>query len=241
MRIVSWNCNGKFREKFMNICNLNPDIWMIQECENPAEVPLIYSEYHSYCQNNIWLGDLKHKGIAVFAKPEFSLSEIVLDKIYRGKQLKWFLPVQVDNQFNLLCVWNHKNNCGSFDYIGQFWLLLEKNKKLFDSNLIVGGDFNSNTIWDEWDRWWNHSDCVNELLKYNLHSLYHSFTEESQGKESKPTFFLQRNQNKPYHIDYFFAKDHFINNSQFMIGKYEDWILSSDHLPLILDLDHVSI
>lgn len=35
MKIVSWNCNGKFREEFNFIKKLDADIYVIQECENP--------------------------------------------------------------------------------------------------------------------------------------------------------------------------------------------------------------
>lgn len=35
MRIISWNANGKFREKFPFILNEDADIYVIQECENP--------------------------------------------------------------------------------------------------------------------------------------------------------------------------------------------------------------
>ena len=35
MKIVSWNCNGKFRAKFQEIAKLCTGIRVIQKCENP--------------------------------------------------------------------------------------------------------------------------------------------------------------------------------------------------------------
>ena len=35
MRIVSLNCNGKFRAKFQEIAKLCTGIYVIQKCENP--------------------------------------------------------------------------------------------------------------------------------------------------------------------------------------------------------------
>ena len=35
MKIISWNCNGALRNKFQHIAELEADIYIIQECEDP--------------------------------------------------------------------------------------------------------------------------------------------------------------------------------------------------------------
>ena len=96
--------------------------------------------------------------------------------------------------------------------------------------MVIGGDLNSNI---RWDRWWNHSDVVKELEEIDIKSLYHNVTNEKQGKESNPTFFLQRKLEKPYHIDYIFISVSLINvETTINIGKVKKWLEFSDHLPI---------
>ena len=45
IKIVSWNCKGKFREKFKEMAEEDADIHVIQECENPAESNDDYIEF----------------------------------------------------------------------------------------------------------------------------------------------------------------------------------------------------
>ena len=100
------------------------------------------------------------------------------------------------------------------------------------------GDFNSNKIWDRKQREGNHSNVVDRLADRNIYSLYHKHFIQEQGKELHPTFYLQRNRNKPYHIDYCFASTDFHDKLQNIeIGTYENWISLSDHSPLILNFD----
>ena len=99
------------------------------------------------------------------------------------------------------------------------------------------GDLNSNFIWDKPDRWWSHSGVVKELNQIGLQSIYHYQTDVSQGLEKSPTFYLHRNKNKPYHIDYAFASSDLINACHLEIGKFEEWISKSDHMPIVMELN----
>lgn len=235
MKIVTWNCNGAFRKKFDSILDFHADLYIIQECENPAESQ--HKEYTAWATNYLWIGDSKHRGVAVFAKPEIKLTKLDWSNKFKDHFVKYFLPCSINDEFDLLAVWTHKNNSPNFGYIGQLWKYLQVNKDKMNS-VIIAGDFNSNTIWDEWDRWWNHSDVVNELKKIGIESLYHKFTEEEQGKESSPTFYLQRKLEKPYHIDYIFASQIFYNKLQKLeIGQVDKWLKISDHMPILCEIN----
>lgn len=233
MKIVNWNCNGALRKKFDSIKELDADIYIIQECEDPLQTN--DNKYKDWASNYLWIGDNKNKGLGVFAKKQFDLSPIDWTNKYKDHTVKYFLPCLINNDFQLLAVWTHKNNSPNFGYIGQLWKYLEINIELFN-NILIAGDFNSNVIWDEWDRWWNHSDVVKKLKDRNIISLYHKFTNENQGEESEKTFFLQKKIEKSYHIDYFFGSKYFQNPKSLNIGKFIDWIDISDHMPLTLEL-----
>ena len=107
-----------------------------------------------------------------------------------------------------------------------------------NSGTLIVGDFNSNTIWDEWDRWWNHSDVVNELKELDIESIYHKLTGEQQGKESKPTLYFQRNLSRPYHIDYIFGAKKFAERTKNLeVGQADKWLKLSDHMPIICEIE----
>ncbi len=61
MKIISWNCNGALRKKFQHVADLNADIYIIQECEDPTKAN--HTAYSKWANNHLWIGDNKNKGI----------------------------------------------------------------------------------------------------------------------------------------------------------------------------------
>jgi endonuclease/exonuclease/phosphatase family metal-dependent hydrolase len=229
MIAITWNCNGAFRKKFRKLEYFDADIMVIQECEDPERSK--DEIYKNWATNFLWTGENKNKGLGIFCKNNIKL----INNNWNTNSTKHFISAKINNNFDIVAVWNHHANSPNFRYIGQFWKYLQINKGLMKNPLILG-DFNSNKIWDEWDRWWNHSDVVRELDEMGLRSLYHEYYDEEQGSEKQPTFYLQRNIVKPYHIDYIFAcKTFFHEVKRFQVGDQTNWLELSDHLPLAVE------
>jgi exonuclease III len=231
MKIVTWNCGGALRKKVEILQTLKADIYIVQECERPDESQG-NSAYGEFCANSLWVGDLHYKGLGIFATPDISLTR----HDWPDHGLKYFLPARINDTFELLGMWAHRANSPTFGYIGQLWKYLQFHIDKME-NVILAGDLNSNVRWDKWDRWWNHSDVVRELDEADIVSLYHLVRKINQGNEPEPTFFLQRNHEKAYHIDFMFASRKIAERVKtFDIGEKEFWLQHSDHLPLCTEI-----
>ena len=236
MRIVSWNCNGALRKKLDPLLKLNADIYIVQECEDPSQCK--DSHYVAWAENYLWSGKNKHKGLGVFCRKDILLTPLA----WEAYDLESFLPCKINDTITLLAVWTRQANSPTFGYIGQLWKYLQMHKaKLPASQAMLCGDLNSNTCWDVWDRWWNHSDVVKELKQVGIESLYHLQIGEQQGKESQPTFCMYRKEDRTYHIDYAFLSKDLISSAELSIGKSEDWLEFSDHMPVIFTIGNKGI
>ncbi len=235
MVIVSWNCNGALRTKLHVLETLAADVVVIQECEDPAAAKA--DAYRAWAANYLWVGTNKSRGLGVFAKPGVKLTAVDLD----AEQLQTFLPCRINDSILLLAVWTRQADSPTFRYIGQLWKYLMRHREaLRGYNTIILGDFNSNVRWDRPDRWWNHSDVVKILGWGGLYSLYHHTRRVAQGSEPEHTFYLQRNLNKPYHIDYAFIPERWLEASSLDIDRPSDWLTHSDHMPLRIQLPEVA-
>ena len=234
MRLVTWNCKMAFRNKAADVLSFSPDIIIIPECENPAKIAKKSNDLLSEC---LWFGNNPNKGIAIFGLNGYKIS---LREEY-NEENKWIVPIRVEGKhsFTLFAVW--ACNCPSdrkLSYIGQVYRAFNDHYKkiLEEDNIIIAGDFNSNKIWDNWQRIGNHSAVVNMFEKYGIKSAYHEFMLEEQGKESLPTYYTYHKESNPFHIDYCFASRNWIERLQSVsVGEYEHWHMLSDHSPMIFD------
>jgi endonuclease/exonuclease/phosphatase family metal-dependent hydrolase len=250
MKIVTWNCNGALRKKTQELDTLDADVYVVQECEDPAQSS---DAFRDWAGSYLWFGTSKHKGLGVFPKKGNTVK--VTDWFGAFKQpgvinsnsstswttadLKLFIPFTLNQDYQLLGVWTKAEGADVFSYIGQLWKYLQIHRgQLRRERTILLGDLNSNSIWDKPDRWWNHSDVIEELGAIRLQSVYHQQTSEAQGAESTPTFFLQRNENKAYHIDYVFASDDLSSQARVEIGDPSTWLNFSDHMPVSLTISN---
>ena len=235
MRIIEWNSQGAFRKKNDRILSLQPDILVVSECESQNK--LKFGDLTPKPIDFFWYGDSENKGVGIFSYSDYKFE---LLKTFNPR-FRYIIPLKVtgkDSSFLLFAIWAMDNKeKPEARYIGQIWLAINYYSNLLSLPCILTGDFNSNRIWDELDRVGNHSDMVGFLGKKKIYSLYHRQEKIEQGKETHPTFHLYRKTDKPYHIDYFFASDLIIKDSfEIKVGKAEDWIDLSDHVPLTLEL-----
>ena len=235
MKIITWNCNMAFRKKINLISELRPDIAVVPECEHPDR--LRFDLFTQKPTDVLWHGDNHSKGLGVFS---FGANKFtLLDNHNKG--LKTILPISITGgkvDFILFAIWANNTTDKKSQYIGQVWKAIHYYEGLLNEKVILTGDFNSNTIWDNQHRQANHSAVVKKLEEKRIYSAYHIFYKQEQGKEQHPTFFTYRHKDKPYHIDYCFASDYFISRlKEVQVGSYEQWTRHSDHKPVIVTFD----
>jgi len=240
MKIITWNCNMAFRKKVAQLLAYLPDLLIIPECEHPKKI--LFDPTLPQPTTALWFGSNLNKGLGIFSFGEFRLK---LRRIH-NPDFRMVVPITVkspDKEFSLYAIWANNPDDLDGQYVEQVWKALHYYKKhLKNKNTILAGDFNSNTIWDRKRREGNHSNVVRFLNKKNIHSSYHSFHKQEQGKERDATLYMYRHKDKPYHIDYCFVSGDMIERIKSVeIGDFDYWTRFSDHVPLMVDFhSHIS-
>jgi exonuclease III len=225
-----------FRKKADFILTQKPDILIVPECE--CQDKLKFKEETLLPADIFWDGINVNKGLGVFS---YSRYKFRLLDVY-NPVFKHVFPLLVTGgqfDFTLFVIWANNPADPDGSYITQIWKAITYYGPLLTERpTILMGDFNSNVIWDKKHRSSNHSNVVEFLETKNIFSTYHFHYQESQGQETRPTLFMYRHQDKPYHIDYCFASADFIDKLKDVeVGRYNDWKQCSDHVPLSVSFD----
>jgi len=190
-------------------------------------------DLHSHGLSGLWFGANLNKGLAVLCSKEFSLQAV--DELFG----KWVVPIRVHGavDFKLLAVWACPVGTKRADnYIGQVFRCLAEQSGWFDNApVVVAGDFNSNSQWDENRPGRNHTEVVRLFGGHGLISAYHTHHREKQGAETRPTYYFYRRQNRPFHIDYVFVPQRWRLRSV-EVGSFREWGHLSDHVPVVVDV-----
>lgn len=219
-----------FRRKKDQILEHDPDVLVIQECENP-DTRGDWPEFSDWR----WIGDNPNKGLGVFSRNGLTLDTADVD----DHDSEYVLPVSVSGLVDVLGVWAMNDEDEPRKrYIGQVYRALQHCRNFLDSSTIVAGDFNWNRIWDESPNgplYGDFSDTVEVLNDAELCSSYHDWTGDDFGSEAEPTFFMHKKEERPYHTDYVFIPDAVTESVDgFSVGSYDEWVEASDHVPMIL-------
>ena len=179
------------------------------------------------------VGENQYYGLGIFARGDVKLELVDLD----DNGLRYFIPVRVNDEFNLLGVWTNPDMDGnkSIHYPKEITKYYDEHKDsgFFNEDMIICGDFNCD-VRLKGAHAKNVHEVIEKLSECGLTDTYHYLNNEKQGEESQPTFFMYRHLDKPFHLDHVFAKKGRIDDLQ--IGDGEKWIKLSDHLPLIFEI-----
>lgn len=211
-----------------------PHILIIPECEHPEKI--VFKEDLPKPTDIFWFGKNQYKGLAVF-----SFGDLKIKLLDHNPDFRFILPLRIYNDnlsWTVFAIWAQKP-AHHDGYAEQVWNAVHFYVDLLhDDNVILAGDFNSNSIWDKPRRVYNHSNLVEVLKAKNIFSTYHYFHKQTQGAEKDRTLFMHRKADRPYHIDYCFASKNLINRVKNVeVGTYDVWAKYSDHNPLIVDFD----
>ena len=221
MRVTTWNCfGGKKIDASLDLLakRWRSDLVALQECSRPAADDA----------SIVWGGTNPRLGAAVVStSPALPVEAIEIPSLHPT-----VVPVvvQAPQPFVFVSVWTHP------PYNEVAWEAMTACVALADGMPVVAaGDFNV-------------SPGVVGMKKaaplflqrmrdeLGLVSAYHHVRGEAPGAETRATYYHQRNESKPFHIDYCFVPETWLDRLGCVeVGSFADWP-RSDHRPLTVEL-----
>ena len=222
MRVTTWNC---YQGKHIDHCRdalrgLGAHLIALQEPREPKIGD----------PSAIWRGDDPLLGSAVVStSPALPIEALAISPLHST-----VVPVVVEAErpFVFVSVWTHPK------YHEVAWDAMRACAAEADRlgmPVVAAGDFNvSPGVGGQEHTAPRFRDRVRDEL--GLVSAYHHFTGEAFGEEASATYYHQWKQSSPFHIDYCFLPEAWLDRlTRVEVGSFEDWT-QSDHRPLTVDL-----
>jgi endonuclease/exonuclease/phosphatase family metal-dependent hydrolase len=228
MRIVTWNCCGKFCQKARHIAAMKPDILAVQEVEALGDAPKFSGDIQPTYSHRAALRPIP-KSIGIFSYTDTSLDALCVMPGVRCYRARHY-----EHHFQIMAVWTSVSASGKQDYRQLHDVLDHHDGWIRQWPTIVLGDFNQSARY-KGDGWTTLQKLMDGL---GLVSAFHSHFGEDFGQETRATHYHQLRQDKPFHLDYcFLPRDWARYIAHVSVGTYDEWNGISDHVPLIVDID----
>ena len=241
IRLVTWNCRGKFYERFECVQSLDADIYVISECTNPQNQKYStkkFQEFQNFSKKRLWNESSRkyELSVGIFVKENHNLEKN--ENSYDDKNFISGNFYSNQCSFNIVGMWpswsnDQKKGCCAQEILDY----LNKHSEI-NSNYIIAGDMNIDKLYEN-----QSSVCItktSEIIKNlnedkKLFSAYHTHLNKSHNKEVMKTYYFQSKGNGTSHVDYVFLNKEKFEIVKVYLGEKEDWLNHSDHLPLIVD------
>jgi exonuclease III len=235
LKLLTWNCQGAFRKKYLPVAALAPDLAVIQECEYPDKIP--------WKQGNpptcaLWFGESLNKGLGVFSWTGLSLRPL---ENY-DTSIRYCIPIEVSAPyaFHLIAIWAMDHKDDRHSYGAQVYQAIGVYREFIQAaDTVLIGDYNSSQRSSR-SRLGNHSTLTLDLHDLWLTSAYHYFYHEHEGKETRWTFFRGRKPERPNHIDYAYIPTRWLRRlAKVWVGDPQTWLQNSDHCPVVVEFKEI--
>jgi hypothetical protein len=228
MRLVAWNCQDAFRNKYEALLRLKPDIAVVSEARRTC-----LNVVDRIATSSDWVGETNSKGLGMISFNGWQLTRAGL-----AIAESWFAPViasKGETIVQVVGVWV-KPNQGS--YVKPTLRSLDALREFIAASpTIVVGDFNQSVNFGG-SPGGRFQDVLDAFDRLQMVSAWHARHGETHGAESQPTLHQNRKAHDPFHIDYAFVPKNHISTIDVGIGTFEDYVAAelSDHVPLTLDI-----
>ena len=221
MRLLTWNCfRGGIAQRLDRLRPFDADLIALQECRKPNEDR----------GDVLWRGTLEEQGVAIVStRPALRIEPLALPADLPATVLPAI--VHAPEPFILINLWALPEPT----YEGFALNALSMCAVGSSMPMVALGDFNSTPILESQRR--TSRELVRRLQdQFGLVSAYHAHLGVGHGREPHPTFFMNRQEHRPFHIDYCFVPETWASRVvEVQVGSFAQWT-DSDHRPVLIDI-----